>query len=74
MTYGTSLAAQKWLYYMQESDLAKDSSGKKIQIQHKYFRGEHQVRRARGSNTWSVDGYFEKNGVSYFLEFHGESI
>ena len=74
MTYGTSLAAQKWLYYMQESDLAKDSSGKKIQIQHKYFRGEHQVQRARGSNTWSVDGYFEKNGVSYFLEFHGESI
>ena len=72
MASGTSLAAQKWLYYMQESDLAKDDMGNKIQIQHKYFRGEHQVKRSYGSDTWAVDGYFEKNGVSYFLEFHGE--
>ena len=73
MTNGTSLAAQKWLYYIQETDLAKDGTGKKIQIQHKYFRGEHQVKRGNGFGTWSVDGYFEKNGVSYFLEFHGKS-
>ena len=74
MASGTSLAAQKWLYFMQESDLAKDSNGNKIQIEHKYFRGEHQVKRSSGSDTWSVDGYFEKDGLSYFLEFHGESF
>ena len=73
MVSGTSLAAQKWLYYIQESDLAKDNNGKKIQIQHKYFRGEYQVPRS-GGGSWSVDGYFEKNGVPYFLEFHGKII
>ena len=74
MTSGTSLAAQQWLYYMQEQDLAKDDNGNKIQIEHKYHRGEHQVKRSYGSDTWSVDGYFEKNGVKYFLEFHGKSF
>ena len=71
MASGTSLAAQKWLYYMQETDLAKDNSGKKIQIQHKYFRGEYHVQRSSGKGTWYVDGYFVKNDVPHFLEFHG---
>ena len=73
MTSGTSLAAQQWLYYMQEQDLVKNDNGEKIQIEHKYHRGEHQVKRSYGSDTWSVDGYFEKNGVKYFLEFHGKT-
>ena len=32
MASGTSLAAQKWLYYIQETDLAKDDAGNKISI------------------------------------------
>ena len=71
MISGTSLAAQKWLYYIQETDFARDKSGAKIQIQHKYFRGEHQVERLTEPGTWSVDGYFIKDDVPYFLEFHG---
>ena len=71
MASGTSLAAQKWLYFMQESDLVKDANGNKIQIEHKYHRGEHKVKRLSGSKPWSVDGYFVKNDVRYFLEFHG---
>ena len=73
MASGTSLAAQKWLYFMQESDLVKDADGNKIQIEHKYHRGEHQVKRLSGSRPWFVDGYFVKNNVQYFLEFHGMS-
>ena len=71
MTSGTSLAAQQWLYYLQETDFAKDDHGNKIQIQHKYFRGEHGVKKSSGPGNWYVDGYFVKNDVRYFLEFHG---
>ena len=74
MASGTSLAAQKWLYFMQESDLVKDADGNKIQIEHKYHRGEHKVKRLSGSKPWFVDGYFVKNDVRYFLEFHGMSF
>ena len=74
MTSATSLAAQQWLYFMQESDLLKDEVGQKIQMEHKYHRGEYQVKRSHGAGTWSVDGYFEKNGVKYFLEFHGKPL
>ena len=74
MTSQTSFVAQQWLYYMQETDLVLNN-GFRIQIQHKYFRGEHVIRKATMTQgTWAVDGYFEKNGINYYLEFLGKFI
>ena len=65
MTTGTSLGAMQWLYYMQTTDLCVDARGNTVQIQHKYHRGETKI------GQYEIDGYFEKDGEKYFLEYNG---
>ena len=65
MKKGVSFSQIQWLLYMQETDLCLNSNGDKIQIQHAYFRGEHEV------DNFKIDGYFVKDGIEYFLEYLG---
>ena len=66
MMAGTSFAALQWLQYVQQSDLCVDSTGKRIQIEHSYHQGEKVI------NGYKIDGYFQKDGKEYFLEYNGE--
>ena len=66
MMAGTSFAALQWLQYVQQSDLCVDSTGNRIQIEHSYHQGEKVI------NGYKIDGYFQKDGREYFLEYNGE--
>ena len=65
MTTGVSLVAMQWLYWLQSTDECIDSQGNRIQLQHKYHRGEKKI------GPYEVDGYMEKDGEHYFYEFNG---
>ena len=66
MAPGCSLEALQWLTYMQEHESRfLNSKGERMQMQHKYFRGEHRI------GDWEVDGYCEVDGHRYFLEYLG---
>ena len=65
MTTGVSFPAMQWLYWVQSTDECVDSNGNRIQLQHKYFRGEKKI------GPYEVDGYMEKDGEMYFYEFQG---
>ena len=62
---GVSFAQIQWLNYVQETDFCRDSSGKKIQIEHAYFRGEKK------EGDFYIDGYFVKDNQKIYLEFLG---
>ena len=64
-----SLGQIQWLMYLQETDLCKDSQGKRIQLQHGYYQGEHIVKSPE--NDYKVDGYMMKDGIEYFFEYLG---
>ena len=66
MISGTSFAALQWIQFIQQSDMCVDSSGNRIQIEHLYHQGEKVL------NGYEIDGYFEKDGKEYFLEYNGE--
>ena len=68
MISGTSFAALQWIQFIQQSDMCVDSSGNRIQIEHLYHQGEKVL------NGYEIDGYFEKDGKEYFLEYNGELI
>ena len=66
MAPGCSLEALQWLTFMQENDCRfLNSKGERMQLHHKYFRGEHRI------GDWEIDGYCEVDGHNYFLEFLG---
>ena len=65
---GVSLGQLQWLYYLQETDFCRDSNGNRIQIKHAYFHGEHKVGK------FYCDGYLEKDGQKYFLEYNGKLL
>ena len=69
MKAGTSLGAVQWLDFMQQSDICIDSSGNRVTIQHAYYQGEAKI--VDGKTTWDIDGYFEKDGQEFFLEYNG---
>ena len=64
MTSQTSFLAQQWLYWIQEQPVCYDN-GRKIQLEHKYHRGEMDF------HCWFPDGYINKNGEHVFFEFLG---
>ena len=66
MMDGGSLGQIQWLYAVQESDFVLDNNGSRVQIEHAYFRGE------KSFGGFTFDGYFEKNGIKFFLEFNGK--
>ena len=66
MMSGVSLGQLQWINYVQESDLVLDDNGSRVQIEHAYFRGEKSL------GGFTFDGYFEKNGIKFFLEFNGK--
>ena len=61
----TSMEALKWLYYEQERCL--DKNGRRVQIQHAYFRGEHRLK------NWKIDGYALVDGKHRYYEYNGMS-
>ena len=63
---GVSLGQLQWLYYLQQSDFTLDSQGNRVIIDHAYHRGERKF------GDWYCDGYMEKDGVKYFLEYQGK--
>ena len=66
MKAGTSLGAVQWMNFIQQSDMCVDSAGNRIQIEHSYHQGEKDI------NGYKIDGYFQKDGKEYFLEYNGE--
>ena len=66
MAPGCSFEALQWLTFIQENDhRLVNKSGKRVKLQHKYFRGEKRV------DEWDVDGYAEVDGQKYFYEYLG---
>lgn len=61
-----SLGQLQWLNYVQQSELCLDADNNRIQIQHSFYRGEHQMGK------YKCDGFFIKDGRKYFLEFNGK--
>ena len=68
LTPEVSLGQLQWINYVQQSDMCLDADNNRVQIEHAYFRGEHQV------GMFKCDGYFEKNGQKFFLEYNGKLI
>ena len=66
MKAGTSLGAVQWINFIQQSDMCVDSAGNRIQIEHLYHQGEKDI------NGYEIDGYFQKDGKEYFLEYNGK--
>lgn len=66
MAPGCSLSSLQWLTWIQENDdQLVDSTGNRIKLQHKYFRGEKRF------GDWDIDGYAEVDGRKLFYEFLG---
>ena len=66
MSYGNSLGAVQWLYFIQDtSDLLVDKNGVRVQLQHQYYRGE------KNYNGFLVDGYACVDGAHVFFEYLG---
>ena len=66
MAPGCSLEALQWLTFIQETDSRLiNSKGERLQVQHKYFRGEHR------EGQWDVDGFCQNGHKKYFYEFLG---
>ena len=73
MTDGHSFQAQQWLSYLQDNDpdLEIDGSNNRVQIQCKFFRGEHIVKND-GKRKWTVDGMAQtQKGHPKFYEYLG---
>ena len=65
MVQGVSRGQIEWLMWLQTQPICVDKNGVRQQIQHAYFHGEEQISEK------PVDGFFEKDGERYFLEFYG---
>ena len=65
---GVSLGQLQWINYLQQSDFALDKGGNRVTIEHAYFRGEKKV------GQWFCDGYMEKDGIKFFLEYQGKQF
>ena len=66
MAPGCSIGALQWLTFLQEhSDHLVQSDGQRVQIEHKYFRGEKNI------GGWYVDGFAKVDGQIHIFEFLG---
>ena len=66
MAPGNSLMALQWLLYMNQTHSELwESDGKKIEIEHQYYRGEFEIA------GFFIDGHAVVNGVHLFYEFLG---
>jgi hypothetical protein len=66
MSVGNSLAALQWLTFTDEfSPILLGSDGKRVPLEHQYFRGEHKIE------GYNIDGYAQVDGVNHFFEFLG---
>ena len=65
MTQGVSKSQLEWLMWLQLQPFCLDNNGQRQRIHHAFYQGEKKV------SGLQVDGYLEKNGKVYFLEFFG---
>ena len=66
MTSGNSLAALQWLTYIdQHHPSLTGTDGKRVRLEHQYFRGEYKI------GGFSIDGHAYVDGVDIFFEFLG---
>lgn len=66
MAPGCSLPALQWLVHVQENDIRlNEESGRRVTLQHKYFRGEKSFA------GWDIDGFAEVDDKLLFYEFLG---
>ena len=66
MAPGCSLEALQWLTFVQENDdRLLNSTGERLKLHHKYWRGEYRV------GEWTVDGYCKVEGKELFFEYLG---
>ena len=66
MMSGVSFGQLQWINYFQATDFLLDNHGNRIQIEHAYHRGGKKIE------GFSFDGYFERNGLKYFMEYNGK--
>ena len=66
MAPGCSLPALQWLVHLEQDDPRLiNSSGERVKIEHKFFRGEKRIM------NWFVDGYAKVDDKMLFFEFLG---
>ena len=66
MAPGCSLQSLQWLTFLQENDSRLiNAAGERVQLEHKFFRGEKRI------DNWYVDGYACVDGKELFYEFLG---
>ena len=66
MSTGASLKALQWLIYIQENDdNLINKNGERIQLEHKFFRGEKRI------SGWDIDGFAQVDDRMIFYEFLG---
>lgn len=69
MGASNSLSALQYLEYQNEySTLLIGSEGKRVPLQHQYFRGEASI------DGLKPDGFAEVNGQKIFFEFNGSEF
>lgn len=70
-----SFVSLQWLYWLQETDICVDRSGKRQRIHHGYHQGEICCECLKFSYQCShkraVDGYCNVDGEHIFFEFYG---
>ena len=66
MAHGCSLGALQWLTYIQENDpRLVNNMNERVQVEHKYFRGEKRFL------DWEVDGFAQVDGENFWFEYLG---
>ena len=69
MGSSNSLAAVQFLEYTNEySALLIDHNGKRVNLEHQYYRGEKEI------DGFKPDGYAEVDGKKLFFEFNGSEF
>ena len=65
MTQGVSRSELEWLMWLQNEPFCVDKKGERQRITHAFYQGQKKV------NGKPVDGWLEKDGKIYLLEFYG---
>ena len=66
MSPGASLEGLQWILYEQNTnDLLIQKNGERLQLAHKYYRGEKEI------GGYTCDGYALINNVHHFWEYLG---